>query len=66
MAIGHQQRVVAPGLPGVERHRPGAVAGVPYRALHAGLERDPFHQPEVARVVLEIRRDLRVMREVRE
>jgi hypothetical protein len=61
--VGDQQRVVAVVFAVVERDLPDAV-GPPLGMLDAGPEADPVADAEVVDVVVEVLRDVRVVREV--
>ena len=63
VAVGDDQRVVAPAAAVVEDDLPGAVGGRG-GAIDAGLEADPVAEAEVVDVGVEVLRDLRVMGEV--
>ena len=64
VAVGDEHRVVAVGLAGVGAQRVDAV-GVALDVLDAGLEADAVAEAEVVDVAVEVRGDLRVVREVR-
>jgi hypothetical protein len=63
VAVGDEQHVVALGLAGVGRDLPRAV-GAAVGLLDAGLEADAVAEAEVIDVVVEVRGDLVVTREV--
>ncbi len=64
VAVRDEQRVVAPLLAALQPNGPDPVV-VALRVLDAGLEADVLAQPEVVDVVVEVRGDVRVVREVR-
>ncbi len=64
MAVGDEQRVVAARLAALEPQRPDAVL-VARGVLDPRLEDDLIAEAEMVDVVVEVRRDLRVMGEVR-
>ena len=63
VAVGDDQRVVAPRLTGRQRHRPPA-AGERRASVTRGVERDRLAQAEVVDVVVEVLQELGVVREV--
>ncbi len=64
VAVGDDQRVVAAALARLERDRPHPV-GAALGALHPGREDDLVAEAEVVDVGVEVRGDVRVVREVR-